>query len=108
MTKQKDFKQLVRQRMKKTGERYAAARAQILAQRAQADGESVLSRGGMQGDVGALRNALHASGLSEPDGSPLTEATAFGLCGGVGFLCAVFEYAGHPPMLTIVARALSE
>jgi hypothetical protein len=116
MTRQREFKKLVRERMSATGERYATARAHLLAKRS--DGETRGARwpgvhdgygpcGGTQADVAALAHALSFAGLRHPDGSPIDETTAFGLCGGIGFLYAVFEYKGHPPMLTIVARSNS-
>ncbi len=115
MTRARDFKDRVRQRMRKTGERYTTARSRLLSQ-----GSPQLTRsqypglladypafGGQQGDVGLLSHALTHAGLGCPDGSALDETMAFGLCGGVGFLYAVFEYKGWPPLLTIVARASS-
>ncbi|WP_326586447.1 BtrH N-terminal domain-containing protein [Streptomyces sp. NBC_01294] len=38
-------------------------------------------------------------------GSTHDEALVAGLAGGIGFMYFVFEYAGHPPLLTIVAQA---
>lgn len=119
MTKNRDFKTLVRQRMTKTGERYSTARAHIMA----AGGGSALSTnlstrsgqrppgllpgirtvGGSQADVAAARNLCVNAGLEGPDGRPISEALAFGLAGGVGFLYGVFEY-GDIPTMTIVAR----
>lgn len=37
-------------------------------------------------------------------GSTHDEALVAGLAGGIGFMYFVFEYAGHPPLLTIVER----
>ncbi|MDH3296122.1 MAG: BtrH N-terminal domain-containing protein, partial [Acidimicrobiia bacterium] len=42
-------------------------------------------------------------GVVGPDGTPMSEALAFGLAGGVGFLYGVFQY-GDTPTMTIVAR----
>ena len=119
MTRQRDFKARVRGRMERTGERYSAARAHILAGR-QAPAERLTAAsaappntpglfravrfvGGQQADVAAARNLLSNAGVKGPDGSPLTEAMAFGLAGGVGFLYGVFEYDDVPTM-TIVGR----
>ncbi|WP_190620127.1 BtrH N-terminal domain-containing protein [Streptomyces venezuelae] len=38
-------------------------------------------------------------------GSVYEEELVAGLAGGIGFMYFVFEYAGHPPLLTIVAQA---
>ncbi|MGZ9929084.1 BtrH N-terminal domain-containing protein [Streptomyces sp. NC-S4] len=38
-------------------------------------------------------------------GSVHEEELVAGLAGGIGFMYFVFEYAGHPPLLTIVAQA---
>ncbi len=120
MTKNRDFKTLVRQRMAKTGERYATARAHVLAAgtdnvpgaslratpAAIPDGAllpGVTSIGGSQPDLAAARNLCMNAGLVGPDGNPVSEALAFGLAGGVGFLYGVFEY-GDIPTMTIVAR----
>ena len=113
MTRQRDFKSRVRARMERTGERYAAARAHVLAagpDRPRVETSfalplfpSVHAVGGQQADVAAARNLLANAGLAGHDGAPLTEAMAFGLAGGVGFLYGVFEYDGTPTM-TIVSR----
>lgn len=102
-----------KERVRSTGERYAVARAQILAARPdQPRAEapitlplfpSVHAVGGQQADVAAARNLLANAGVVGHDGAPLTEAMAFGLAGGVGFLYGVFEYEGTPTM-TIVGR----
>ena len=118
MTKNRDFKTLVRRRMAKTGERYSAARAHVVA----ADGDwtapalnaagggtarwllpGIRAVGGSQADLAATRNLCVNAGLRGPDGETISEALAFGLAGGVGFLYGVFEY-GDVPTMTIVAR----
>jgi hypothetical protein len=110
MTRQRDFKALVRERMAKTGERYTTARAHVLAKLARgADSTSVFpgildgydSFGGVQSGTSAIHNVLRYVGLNSPLGAPPTEAAINGLCGGPGFLYAVFEYKGWPPMLTL-------
>ena len=115
MTKNRDFKTLVRRRMAKTGERYSTARAHVVAAVEPADAASsgrwattgllpgVRSVGGAQPDLAAARNLCVNAGLDGPGGQPLSEALAFGLSGGVGFLYGVFEY-GDIPTMTIVAR----
>ncbi len=119
MTANRKFKQLVRERMARTGERYAAARAQVLATgTSDADDRDTRSSavlaghelfpdvqavGGQQPDVAAARNLCANAGVVGPDDEPLSEAAVFGLCGGVGFLYGVFVYDEGPTM-TIVAR----
>ncbi|HEY2931884.1 MAG TPA: DUF4872 domain-containing protein [Acidobacteriota bacterium] len=117
MTKQRDFKQLVRERMSKTGERYTAARAQILAKLPElpltAETFPGLLKGydrfgGIQGDTAVMHNVLRHAGITSPiTGKPYTEAMINGLCGGPGFLYAVFEYKGWPPMLSMTLRSRS-
>jgi hypothetical protein len=116
MTKHRDFKALVRERMAKTGERYTAARAQILTQlNARRPAPTVTGLiagydrfGGIQSGTGALVNVLRHAGMMSPlTGRPYTEAAVDGLCGGPGFLYAVFEYKGWPPMLTLALRSRS-
>lgn len=113
MTKQRDFKALVRERMDKTGERYTAARAQLLGKastpsRTQHAFPGVLpgydTFGGIQSGTAALCNTLATVPI---DGAPFTESLVNGLCGGPGFLYAVFEYKGWPPMLSLALRSRS-
>ncbi len=110
VTKQHDFKQTYRARMEKTGERYPAARAMLLRSGGGPAAVPGLFKGyptlgGMCRDTGALRNVLAAAGILAPHtGEPLSEAVVTGLCGGVGFLYALFEYKGWPPMLSVMCR----
>lgn len=115
MTKNRDLKTKIRARMAKTGERYTAARAHLLTRGARpgpAAAEGVLAGypgfGGVQEGTAPLVHLLEHAGVRFPGtGEPYTEAQLHGLCGGPGFLYAVFEYRGEPPMLTIVARSRS-
>lgn len=112
MTRQRDFKKLVRERMSRTGESYTTARSHLLIEESPRDPLPGLLAGytrfgGLQGDTGVLTNVLRFAGLRKPDGREYSEALVAGLCGGIGFLYAVFEYRGMPPMLTIVARSNS-
>jgi Butirosin biosynthesis protein H, N-terminal/Domain of unknown function (DUF4872) len=116
MTKRRDFKSLVRERMDKTGERYTAARAQLLGRLPASPSAPAFpgvlpgydSFGGIQSGTSALRNTLASLGRVSPlDGTPYTEALVNGLCGGPGFLYAVFEYKGWPPMLSLALRSRS-
>jgi hypothetical protein len=110
MTRHRDFKALVRERMAKTGERYTTARTHLLArtigrsQPAKAFPgvlEGYETFGGQQSGTGAMHNVLRFAGIASPLGSPPSETMINGLCGGPGFLYAVFEYKGWPPMLTL-------
>jgi len=120
MTRQRDFNALVRERMAKTGERYAAARARVLSGAARGR-PSPLPRGvypgvldgydafgGIQNGTAPVTNVLrHAGIVWSPTGRPFTEPIVNGLCGGPGFLYAVFEYKGWPPLLSIALHSRS-
>jgi hypothetical protein len=92
MTARKHLKQLVRARMQKTGESYAAARRQVVAAAA---GDPAL-RWHFPGSVAAttaLRVLLAHAGVRDPHtGKPFTEAMLFGLAGGVGVGVFSFYY----------------
>jgi hypothetical protein len=111
MTRHHDFKKLVRERMKKTGESYTTARAHLL-QSGDTAGTEIPglfrgygSFGGICRDTGSLRNVLAAAGVAAPHTKrEMSEALVTGLCGGIGFLYAVFEYKGWPPMLSVMCR----
>lgn len=117
MTKQRDLKHKIRARMKKTGERYTAARAHVLGQAGPRRPADVRPRGvldgyrcfgGLQDDTAVVGNMFaHAGVAFSATGAPYTEAMLHGLCGGVGFLYAVFEYKGWGPTLTMVPRSRS-
>ncbi|MEV0380433.1 BtrH N-terminal domain-containing protein [Nonomuraea sp. NPDC050643] len=87
MTEHKHLKRRVRDRMARTGESYTTALRHV-AGRSRHHHESAL-----------LRHVL---------GDDHSEAMLLGLGGGIGFMYFVFEYKGHPPMLTIVAQAHPE
>ena len=115
MTVRQSFKRLVRARMSRTGESYTTARRHVLAA---ASAEAVATAtypgllpgyrafgGGQHHASAALAHALDAVGVRAPHtGAPYTEAMVAGLAGGIGFMYAVFEYAGELPTMTIVAR----
>ena len=116
MTKRRDFKALVRERMDKTGERYTAARAQVLGKTTASPTPNSFpgvlpgynTFGGIQSGTAALRNLLASIGAVSPiDGAPYSETLVNGLCGGPGFLYAVFEYKGWPPLLSLALRSRS-
>ncbi len=114
MTTQRELKQLVRERMARTGERYAAARAHLVSRAAAPSPRypGVLPGydrfGGVQANTAPLLNVLRHAGIPAPAGGPAwSEAIVNGLCGGPGFLYAVFEYRGYPPMLTLALQSRS-
>jgi hypothetical protein len=96
VTEHKDFKRLVRERMARTGESYSTARRHVTARasRKPAHRESAL-----------VARLLRDAGQRAPHtGEPFTEAMVCGLAGGIGFMYAVFEYKGLPPLVTLVAQ----
>lgn len=107
MTKQQSFKERVRARMAKTGERYTTARAQILGTLAR---EAPTFPGhpfrpGLCRDTAAVANVLAAAGVRlAPGAAPVDEVLLTGLCGGTCFLYMVFEYKGWPPLPSVLMR----
>ncbi|HYI22728.1 MAG TPA: BtrH N-terminal domain-containing protein, partial [Candidatus Limnocylindrales bacterium] len=114
MTTDKAFKRIVRARMAKTGERYAAARRSLI----EADTDSPLSvstidtglagrtyqlRGGLHPQTATLANVLANQGVvSGLTGEPLTEATILGIGGGLGAGYILWEFKSHgAPILTV-------
>jgi hypothetical protein len=96
MTTHKDLKDLVRARMARTGESYTTAHRHVTARAGQA---------GQHHESTLLARMLERAGHRDPrTGRPYTETTLCGLAGGIGFLYAVFEYRGLPPMVTLVAQ----
>ena len=117
MTTQKCFKRVVRARMAKTGERYAAARRSLI----DADTDTPPSastvetaagrrtyqlRGGLHPETATLANVLANQGVvSGLTGEPLTEATILGIGGGLGAGYILWEFKGHgAPILTLGFR----
>ena len=91
MTARKHLKQLVRDRMRKTGERYTVARRHIV----DADTSWEL-RGGVHGDTAAFANVLANLGVVAPHtGEPLTEAMVLGVGGGLGAGYIMWEFDSH-------------
>lgn len=92
MTARKHLKQLVRERMRKTGERYSVARRRIVG----AD-TSWEFRGGVDGDTASFANVLANLGVVAPHtGEPLTEAMVLGVGGGLGAGYILWEFDSHP------------
>lgn len=97
MTERKHLKQLVRDRMSKTGERYAAARRHVLAalpsSAAISGNPHSYHRAGSIPAVAALRSLLTAGGVVDrQSGQPLSEAMLFGMAGGIGIGVFSFLY----------------
>ena len=91
MTTRKHLKSLVRERMRKTGERYTVARRHIV----DADTSWEL-RGGVHGDTAVLANVLANLGVVAPHtGEPLTEAMVLGVGGGLGAGYILWEFDSH-------------
>lgn len=116
MTTDKAFKRVVRARMAKTGERYAAARRALLGRttdRHHADSTHDAAgpsgyrlRGGLHPETATLANVL-ANGrvVSGLTGEPLTEAAILGIGGGVGAGYILWEFKSHDaPILTLGFR----
>jgi hypothetical protein len=95
MTRQKHLKQLIRDRMAKTGERYAAARRHIVRQveRTPDEGAFPFHFPGRIPATTALRALLTHAGMHAPHtGAPFTEAMLFGIAGGIGIGVFSFYY----------------
>lgn len=98
MTRQRSFKRRVRERMAKTGERYTAARRQLLAASGAlptADGGDAapLHLPGIDPETTALRVLLANRGVVAPHSGELpSEALLFGVAGGVGAGVFAFRY----------------
>jgi hypothetical protein len=96
MTAHKHLKQIVRARMEKTGERYAAARRIVLAEAPETPRDPA-TRWHFAGNVPAataLRTALAHAGVRAPHtGAPFSEAMLFGIAGGIGIGVMGFYYA---------------
>jgi hypothetical protein len=89
MTKEKDFKRLVRERMAKTGESYTSARAQLRTAAITRESPPL----GRTGETAALARALAELGVRDPrTGAAPSEALLFGIGGGIGIAYFVFEY----------------
>ena len=94
MTTQKGFKTLVRARMAKTGERYAAARRALVSEDAAGTPDPTSTRiAGLDPNSAALARALADAGVVSPlDGRPLGEATILGIGGGLGAGYILWEF----------------
>ncbi len=113
MTTDKAFKRVVRARMAKTGERYAAARRSLIANAPDGSPEEPTPdavtpsgyrmRGGLHPETATLANVLANGGVvSGLTGEPLTEAAILGIGGGLGAGYILWEFKSHGgPTLTL-------
>lgn len=92
MTRQKHLKALVRERMRKTGERYATARRHIIGDRAAAAAPGSPHLPGSVPLPTALRVLLTHVGVTGPGGASLSEALTLVLAGGIGAGVFAFQY----------------
>ena len=117
MTTDKAFKRVVRARMAKTGERYAAARRSLIdadtdvppsasTVETAAGRRTYQLRGGLHPETATLANVLANQGVvSGLTGEPLTEATILGIGGGLGAGYILWEFKSHgAPILTLGFR----
>ncbi len=94
MTTQKGFKTLVRARMAKTGERYAAARRALMTDGGAETPDASSDRiAGLDPNSAALARALADAGVVSPlNGRPLSEAMILGIAGGLGAGYILWEF----------------
>lgn len=116
MTTDKAFKRVVRARMAKTGERYAAARRALVeggtdGQPAEPAADAATPwgyqlRGGLHPETATLANVLANHGVvSGLTGEPLTEAAVLGIGGGLGAGYILWEFKSlGGPVLTLGFR----
>ena len=91
MTTRKGFKRLVRARMSKTGESYAAARRSLLGDTASAVHDGAAR--GLHPDTSAVATALALTGTVSPiTGRPLSEALVLVAGGGLGAGYILWEF----------------
>ncbi|MCP4504418.1 MAG: BtrH N-terminal domain-containing protein [Deltaproteobacteria bacterium] len=113
MTHPSSFKKKVRARMRKTGERYAAARLALLSASSSKPSSSSELAGytftpGVHSYSARLQAVLAQNGVLDPaTGISFDERKLFALGGGIGFMYFLFEYQGHAPMMTFVCQAWS-
>jgi hypothetical protein len=90
MTEQKHLKARIRARMARTGERYAAARRQVVGDAGRpATDHGWALRGGLHPDTAAVAHVLADRGVD------LSEAMVLGLGGGLGAGYILWEFAAH-------------
>ncbi len=93
--------------MARTGESYTTARRRFVTAAAREQARELppgLVPGYDTFGGGQHRLSALAAHLLRQTGQTYSEAMLAGLAGGIGFMYAVFEYAGWPPLMTIVAQ----
>lgn len=104
MTENRKLKARVRDRMARTGESYTTAHRHVVS------GRSTTGVPGVVACYDVFTDHIHrpsalASRMLTHAGCDVSETTACGLGGGIGFMYAVFEYKQlDHPLLTIVAQ----
>lgn len=110
MTTRKHLKQLVRDRMRRTGEAYTVARRHVVGAGPTPPDAGWEPRGGLDGDTAALAAVLANLGVVAPHtGEPLTEAMILGVGGGLGAGYILWEFGDEhrrPRVLTLGFRRL--
>ena len=106
MTRHKGFKRLVRDRMARTGERYAAARRAIEGTSGRAAPAVASPAGGTDPETAALATLLRMRGASNGlTGRPFTDDEILGIGGGLGAGYILWEFHAHgQPFLTLGFR----
>jgi hypothetical protein len=100
MTTRKHFKQLVRERMRRTGERYTVARAHVAGEATPSEWDF---RGGVHADTAAFANVLANTGVTAPHtGAELTESMVLGLGGGLGAGYILWEFGEHRSRILVL------
>ena len=89
MTDRKHFKQLVRERMRRTGERYTVARRHV------AGAPSWELRGGLARRAPRRSPTCSPTSASRRGGAPLSEAMILGAGGGLGAGYILWEFESH-------------
>ncbi|QBR90029.1 DUF4872 domain-containing protein [Microbacterium wangchenii] len=94
MTGQKQLKARIRERMARTGERYASARARFVTDSTVEADHGWALRGGTDPDASNLAKVLAHRGVVGVNG-PLSEALLFGIAGGIGAGYILWEFQEH-------------
>lgn len=92
MTTRKGFKRIVRARMAKTGESYAAARRSLLAGENTGSAPTATRILGVHPETASLASALRRLGVTGPDGQSLSEALVLVVGGGLGAGYILWEF----------------
>lgn len=106
MTTRKGFKRLVRARMSKTGQSYAAARRSLLGETASAVRDGAAASGttrGLHPDTSTIATALALTGTVSPiTGAPITEALILVAGGGLGAGYILWEFRAADAAIVVL------